>query len=113
MYLQLSQSEATAGTDTAVVLDGRASHDRSELVDGTGRDGGGLSLASNASRGLLAGLYSTKKFTCQTQSVKKAQSSLSLLTRRNVFLPPSSSFKTHHRWLGGVSIRERTWSKWH
>lgn len=72
MYLQLSQSEATAGTDTAVVLDGRASHDRSELVDGTGRDGGGLSLASNASRGLLAGLYSTNKFTCQIRSVKKS-----------------------------------------
>lgn len=57
MYLQLSQSEATASTDPAVVLDGRASHNRSELVDRTGCKGGSLSLASHASRGLLAGLY--------------------------------------------------------
>lgn len=58
MYLQLSQSEATAGTDATVVLDSGASHNRSELVDRTGCKGGSLSLAGNTSRGLLAGLYS-------------------------------------------------------
>lgn len=57
MYLQLSQCETTAGTNAAVVLDGSASHDRSELVDGAGSQGSGLGLAGVPSRDLLAGLY--------------------------------------------------------
>lgn len=56
-YLQLSQGETTAGTDTAVVLDGRASHNGSQLVDGTGSDGGSLGLAGIPAGDLLAGLY--------------------------------------------------------
>ena len=55
-YLQLSQGETTAGTDTAVVLDGRASHNGSELVDGAGSDGGSLGLTGIPARDLLAGL---------------------------------------------------------
>jgi hypothetical protein len=55
-YLQLSQGETTAGTDTAVVLDGRASDNGSELVDGTGSDGGSLGLAGISAGDLLAGL---------------------------------------------------------
>lgn len=56
-YLQLSQGETTAGTDTAVVLDGRASHNGPELVDGAGSDGSSLGLASIPAGDLLAGLY--------------------------------------------------------
>lgn len=56
-YLELSQGETTAGTDSAVVANGRASHNRSELVDGTRSDGSGLGLTSSASSELLAGLY--------------------------------------------------------
>jgi hypothetical protein len=48
-YLQLSKGETTASADAAVVLDGRASHDGAELVDGTGCEGGGLGLASHTS----------------------------------------------------------------
>jgi hypothetical protein len=48
-YLQLSESEATAGTNAAVVLDGRASHNGLQLVDGSGSDGGGLGLTGGAS----------------------------------------------------------------
>ena len=48
-YLQLSESEATAGAHTAVVLDGRASDNGLELVDGAGGDGGSLGLTSGAS----------------------------------------------------------------
>lgn len=55
-YLQLSQGETTAGTDTAVVLDGRASDNGSEPVDGTGSDGGSLGLAGIPARDLLARL---------------------------------------------------------
>lgn len=56
-YLQLSQGETTTGTDTAVVLDGRASHNGSELVDGAGSDGGSLGLTGISAGDLLAGLY--------------------------------------------------------
>lgn len=63
-YLELSQGETTTGADAAVVLDGRASHNRSELVDGTRSDGSSLGLASVASRDLLAGLYCRIAKTC-------------------------------------------------
>lgn len=33
MYLQLRKSESTTGSNTTIVLDGRTSHKRSELVD--------------------------------------------------------------------------------
>lgn len=55
-YLELSQGETTAGADTAVVLKGRASHNRSELVDRSGSEGSSLGLTSCASPRLLAGL---------------------------------------------------------
>lgn len=45
-YLELSEGETTAGTDPTVVLDGRASHDGLQLVDGAGGDKSGLGLAS-------------------------------------------------------------------
>lgn len=57
MYLELSQGETTAGADAAVVPDGSASHDRSELVDGAGGHGSSLGLTGVPSRDLLAGLY--------------------------------------------------------
>lgn len=56
-YLELSQGETAAGADSSVVLDGRASYNRSELVDGTGSQGSSLGLASSASPRLLAGLF--------------------------------------------------------
>lgn len=55
-YLELSQSEATTGADAAVVLDGRASDNRSELVDRARGQSGGLGLTSSASSRLLTGL---------------------------------------------------------
>ena len=57
IYLQLSQGETTAGTDTAVVLDGGASHNGTQLVDGTGSDGSGLSETVFTSAVLTTGLY--------------------------------------------------------
>lgn len=56
-YLELSQGETTAGADTTVVLDGRASHNGSELVDGSGSEGSSLGLAGCASSRLLTGLF--------------------------------------------------------
>ena len=56
-YLELSQGETAAGADTTVVLDGRASHNRSELVDRSGSEGSSLGLTSSASPRLLAGLF--------------------------------------------------------
>lgn len=72
--LQLSEGEATAGADTAVVcsnvsrcwhslsysghtLDGRASHNRAKLVDGAGSDAGSLGDTGSPSAGLAARLY--------------------------------------------------------
>lgn len=55
-HLQLSQGETTAGTDTAVVLDGGAADNGAQLVDGARSDGGGLSSAGVATGLLLAGL---------------------------------------------------------
>lgn len=55
-HLQLSQGEATTGTDLAVVLDGRAADNRAQAVDGPRGDGGGLGLAGDAAAVLLAGL---------------------------------------------------------
>lgn len=100
MYLQLSQSEATTGTDTAVVLDSRASHNRSELVNRTGCEGGSLSLAGNASRGLLAGLYSK---TSPSDTVCKQSHGALLLTQRNSIPPLPCVRKTHHLWVGSPS----------
>jgi hypothetical protein len=57
-HLQLSQSEATTGAGAAVVLDGGASDNGAELVDGARGDSSGLSLTSVPARDLLAGLYS-------------------------------------------------------
>lgn len=55
-HLQLSQGEATAGTDFPVVLDAGATNNRAETVDGAGGDGGGLGLACDTAAVLLAGL---------------------------------------------------------
>lgn len=59
-YLELGEGETTTGTDPSVVLKGRASHDRSELVDGTGSQSSGLGLTSSTSPGLAAGLFENK-----------------------------------------------------
>lgn len=57
IYLELSQGETAALTDLAVVLDGRASHNRAEEVDGAGSDLGGLGLTRDTAAVLLAGLF--------------------------------------------------------
>jgi len=62
-YLQLSQGETTTGTDTAVVLDGRASHNGTQLVHRTGSNGSSLSETSLTTTVLPAGL-SQKKVPC-------------------------------------------------
>ena len=56
--LQLSEGETTAGPDAAVVLDGGASHNGAEEVDGTGGNLCGLGNAGVASGLLLARLSS-------------------------------------------------------
>jgi hypothetical protein len=57
LYLQLSQGETTAGTNAAVVLDGRASDNGAELVDGSGSQGSSLSGAHIATADLLGSLF--------------------------------------------------------
>ena len=54
--LELLKRETTTSTDTAVVLDGGASHNRSELVDGTGCKLSGLLCTSSTTGYLLTGL---------------------------------------------------------
>ena len=55
--LQLNERETTAGPDAAVVLDGRASHNGAEEVDGARSNLRGLGNTSVASGLLLARLY--------------------------------------------------------
>lgn len=56
IYLQLSEGETTAGTDTAVVLDGRAPDNGTQLVDGARSNGSGLGDTGLTSAVLAAGL---------------------------------------------------------
>ena len=56
-YLQLNQGETTTSTNFAVILDGRASDDRPQLVDGTGSDGSSLGLSDGTTTDLLRGLF--------------------------------------------------------
>lgn len=60
IYLQLSQSETTAGTDTAVVLDGRAVHNGTQLVHRTGSNGSSLGETVFTTTVLPAGLFGRK-----------------------------------------------------
>lgn len=60
IYLELSQGETTAGTDTAVVLDGRASHNGTQLVNRAGSNGSSLSETVLTTTVLTAGLESQK-----------------------------------------------------
>lgn len=71
-YLELSQGETTAGADTAVVLKGRASHNRSELVDRSGSEGSSLGLTSCASPRLLAGLFHSQ-YLCAKVNFQKIE----------------------------------------
>lgn len=73
-YLELSESEATAGADATVVLKGRASDDRPQLVDGAGSDGGSLCAACQPAGDLLAGLLYRNR--CQNQPITLRISSL-------------------------------------
>jgi len=52
MYLELGKGEPTSSPDTAVVLEGRTPHDRSQLVDWARSQGGGLRTAGIASPNL-------------------------------------------------------------
>lgn len=55
-YLQLHQGESSTGAGAAVVLDGRASDNRSQLVDRSGRDGSGFGETSGSTSRFAAGL---------------------------------------------------------
>lgn len=92
-YLQLLEGEAAALTEAAVVLDGRASHDGAELIDGAGGDGGGLGPAGFPAPGLRAGLHTTVR-------------------QKNTI--PKSRFNSNPICSQGYSSsrRFRTWSKW-
>lgn len=56
MYLQLGEGETTAGTDTAVVLDGGAPDNGTQLVHGAGGNSGRLSDTGLTTTVLPAGL---------------------------------------------------------
>lgn len=56
-YLELDEGETSTGANPAVVLKGRASHNRSQLIDGTRSESSGLGLAGCASPCLSAGLF--------------------------------------------------------
>jgi hypothetical protein len=89
-YLELSQGETAAGTDTAVVLDGRASHNGSELVDGSGSKGSGLGLAGSASPRLLAGLYHTSQY---FKLMMEFFRDSIVFSRRGIAIPGRSGFE--------------------
>lgn len=57
IYLQLSPGEPTTGPNTAVVLDGRASHNGTQLVNRTGSNSGSLSETGVTSAVLATGLF--------------------------------------------------------
>jgi hypothetical protein len=61
IYLQLSEGETTASTNTAVVLDGRAPDNGTQLVDGARSNGGGLGDTGLTTAVLAAGLKSGEK----------------------------------------------------
>jgi hypothetical protein len=56
IYLELSEGETTTGTDTAVVLDGGAPDNGTQLVNRTGSNGSRLSDAGLTTTELPAGL---------------------------------------------------------
>jgi hypothetical protein len=56
IYLELSEGETTTGTDTAVVLDGRASDNGTQLVNRTGSNSSRLGDAGLTTTVLPAGL---------------------------------------------------------
>lgn len=62
-YLELGKRKASAGANATVVLDGRASHNRSQLVDGTRRNGGGFCDTRISATELAARLFS--RTTCR------------------------------------------------
>ena len=66
-YLQLNQGETTTSTNFAVILDGRASDDRPQLVDGTGSDGSSLGLSDGTTVDLLRRLFLCMSVDCQEQ----------------------------------------------
>lgn len=61
IYLQLSEGETTASTNTAVVLDGRAPDNGTQLVDGARSNGGGLGDTGLTTAVLAAGLKIREK----------------------------------------------------
>jgi len=56
-HLQLSERETTTSPELAVILDGRASHNGSQEVDGARGDSGSFDTAGNPAASLLAGLF--------------------------------------------------------
>lgn len=60
IYLQLSESESTTGTDTAVVLDSRATHNGTQLVNRTRGNSGGLRKTGLTTAVLAARLQNRK-----------------------------------------------------
>lgn len=84
MYLELSQGETPTSADLAVVLDGRASDNGSQEVDGARGNLGGLGATSDTARSLLAGLYSI----CQNQIPSKFLIVVLLRRVEDSFPPP-------------------------
>lgn len=61
MYLEFLEGEATASSNAAVVLDGRASHDGPQLVNRARSDSSGLGKTGLTTTVLPAGLQLKRK----------------------------------------------------
>jgi hypothetical protein len=83
VYLQLGKGETTTGTDTAVVLDGRAPHNGTQLVDGARGNSGGLRETGLTTAVLATGLYPK-----ETLSVHHAQKIVQNNSSRQNFIIP-------------------------
>jgi hypothetical protein len=107
IYLQLGEGETTAGTDTAVVLDGRAPDNGTQLVDGARSNGSGLGDTGLTTAVLAAGLKIRGKkrmLVDQVLSSKKFSHSMPVGRREIVRREKEKNFR-------GKGIGSRTWSK--
>lgn len=104
-YLQLSTGETTTTPDTTVVLDGRASHNGTQLVNRTGSDGSGLSETGITSAVLATGLFGKKKKLVHRRFCVSLQNESRIMS-----FDPYNTFVYLSKRIG--KSRYRTWSKW-
>lgn len=105
IYLQLSEGETTASTNTAVVLDGRAPDNGTQLVDGARSNGGGLGDTGLTTAVLAAGLFVEKKAHVSRPSPVEQKFSHSKPVGRRRFVRQENE-RDFRGWN-----QSRTWSK--